>query len=209
MKKYLIPTTLLLVSSLLAIAGVDYNFTRGKLPCGAWDINNPTRMTTLAQDIEASSLSNKVFQVFLDGSNCTVTFSQALSVAESNTLTNVVAVHQVCYNAIACWTCCKTNTTIQGQQTILLLETRFVSVLSNAVVALKAEGILVSTNTYNAQNMTREDITTCLIQMTNQTSAADYFGQLETLLESIERITIEHCGKPPDGSTILYNIHQH
>ena len=209
MKKHVIPIALLLLTTLAALAGFEYTFTRGKLPCGRWAIDNPTHMTTLAQDIEASSLSNKSFQINLDASNCTITFVQQLSTAESNTLTNVVALHQVSKDAVCSWTCLKTNTVIQSQQTILLLENRFMLVFSNAVVALKGEGILVATNTYTPQNTLREDIAAYLVQMTNQTSAADYLGQLNTLLDSLERITLEHCGKPPDGSTILYNIHQH
>jgi hypothetical protein len=49
-------------------------YARAKLPSGEWDINNPSRPTTLAKEIEAAITPGVSFKVYCEGAECKVIF---------------------------------------------------------------------------------------------------------------------------------------
>ena len=70
----------------------DYTYTRNKT-AGVYDINNPDRVTTLAQDVEAA-LPGKLFKIFCDDLQCKLCFEVELTAGEQTTLDGVISDHQ-------------------------------------------------------------------------------------------------------------------
>ena len=77
----------------------DYNYTRGTIASGEYDINNPDRVDVdgnqiwLADEVK-TALPGKNFTLSCDASDAYFTFEEALSTGDETTLTTTVNNHK-------------------------------------------------------------------------------------------------------------------
>ena len=77
----------------------DYNYTRGTIANGEYDINNPDRVDGggnqiwLANEVE-TALPGKSFTLYCDATEATFNFPTALSAGDETTLTTTVNAHK-------------------------------------------------------------------------------------------------------------------
>jgi hypothetical protein len=77
----------------------DYNYVRGTLASGLYDINNPERVDGsgnqiwLANEVE-TAIPGKQFTLYCDSTNATFTFAETLSAGDETTLTTTVNNHK-------------------------------------------------------------------------------------------------------------------
>jgi hypothetical protein len=70
-----------------------YDYVREQLPDGQWDINYPGRLTTLPEDVKASSLDVTPTMICA-GTSCKLFFLFDLDAAQKTVLDGVVAAHK-------------------------------------------------------------------------------------------------------------------